>query len=79
MERVDAAVSDYVGKLNNQETREQLSLEFTALVAQKPAEASVESADPTVAIRIDTTDPAQPVVNARDLHAFLEVGKDFST
>jgi phage anti-repressor protein len=79
MAQVDAAVNAYVGKLNDQEKREQLSLELTALVTQEPAEASVEPADPTELLPIDSSNPVRPLVNARDLHAFLKVGKDFST
>lgn len=77
--QVAALTNAYVGKPNDQETREQLSLELTASVTQEPAEASVEPADPAELLPIDSSNPVRPLVNARDLHAFLKVGKDFST
>jgi phage anti-repressor protein len=75
--QVAALTNAYVGKPNDQETREQLSLELTASVTQEPAEASVEPADPTELLPIDSSNPVRPLVNARDLHAFLKVGKVF--
>ena len=68
----DAETEIYLGKPNEQKTHEQMALELTALTEQAP------TADLTEQIPINTSNPARPRATPRDLHAHLQIGRDFS-